>query len=461
MPLNLLKNSFILFILILGQFLFNQSFGQSIHWQKLPLKINKTPRIFYSDSLTGKLIVSGEFTEVDSFLSNTFLFNGNKVSFFNGSNFKFQPFDIIKRNNGQLFFGGDGLYIYADTGLIRVDSNKNSNQVITLFENNNQLLIGGIFGNSINPKIQYAPVSILDQFNWHPLYGIDTILKDKSYGISSIISYKNELFVAGNISPIGKIKEILKWDNTKWTDVGGGIPGIGDEWVTDMEIYKGELYVAGRFLRATGAIDNNIIRWDGTQWKDVGGGVEGTMIYDMQIFDNELWVVGKFYAAGGIPADNIAKWDGTKWCSLGSKFNNGLVCLGVYKNELYLGGGFTSIDGDTSIKYIAKWIGGNYTDTCAVKSYVGINESERSNFASISVYPNPCHNKLIIRNVNGINNQNTDLKIYNSIGQEMVVNKGDFINNELIIDVKNLKAGIYICEYEFNHQIFRMKFQKD
>jgi hypothetical protein len=456
---SLLNNKVQLFLLAIFLILTNTALSQSKNWQRLPFKINVTPRAFYFDSLTDKLIISGEFTRVDSVKADMFLWDGTKVSFLNGSNYQYHPLDIVRRFNGKLYIGGDGLFLYADTGLIRIDSNGNSNQVYTLYEYNHQLLVAGHFGNFVNPKKEYPPISKLDSFQWVSLNGIDTVLKDRSDGISSLITYKNQLYAAGNISPIGRIKEILRWDNTKWTDVGGGIPGGGDEWVMDMEIYKGELYVAGRFFRATGAIDNNIARWDGSQWKPVGGGVDGAIISDLQVFNNELWVVGSFTSAGGVPAEHIAKWDGIQWCGLGTKFDNSLSCLGVYKNELYMGGGFTSIDGNDSIQYIAKWVGGNYSDTCGAIDYTGIQESGIEN-SGLKIYPDPCQNKLNLEFEASFRGQPLKINIYNAIGQNIFVSEGKILENIYILDLSFVGTGVYFCEIELNDKIIRKKFLK-
>ncbi len=67
---------------------------------------------------------------------------------------------------------------------------------------------------------------------------------------------------------------------------------------------------------------------------------------------------GYLYAAGGSvtgsPLDTcLARWDGKKWEPI-LGFNSTITSLKTYKDELYIGGGFTVIDND-SIHYLARY----------------------------------------------------------------------------------------------------------
>ncbi|GAB4278308.1 MAG: hypothetical protein Kow0068_01890 [Marinilabiliales bacterium] len=64
----------------------------------------------------------------------------------------------------------------------------------------------------------------------------------------------------------------------------------------------------------------------------------------MCIFNNELWVGGTFEYEKGIFAHYLAKWDGNEWCVMETWFNNRLLDLTVYNNDLYVLGGFHIID---------------------------------------------------------------------------------------------------------------------
>ena len=126
---------------------------------------------------------------------------------------------------------------------------------------------------------------------------------------------------------------------------------------------NGDIYVGGDFREASKVKVNAIARWNGSQWSDVGGGVSNSfntsIIRDMIFVGNDLYVVGSFSKAGNVTAINIAKWDGTNWSAVGNGVGD-VRTIGIYQNELYIGGGPLLIPNDTTIKSIAKWDGSNF-----------------------------------------------------------------------------------------------------
>jgi hypothetical protein len=108
----------------------------------------------------------------------------------------------------------------------------------------------------------------------------------------------------------------------------------------------------------------------------------------MAVYNDELYAVGVFDYAGGVPAPGgIARWDGWKWCAINDYFE-GRVCseLTAYNGELYTGGGWASISGDTSFNYLARWKGGTFGDTCSVSLSI---QNIGSSINSVAIYPNP------------------------------------------------------------------------
>jgi hypothetical protein len=93
----------------------------------------------------------------------------------------------------------------------------------------------------------------------------------------------------------------------------------------------------------------------------------------------------------GLPASDIAVWDGEKWCSLGNSiFDNKLNCIGNYKDEIYVGGGFTIINGQPS-RYFAKYISDHSTDTCQTV-ISGVSDLEVQ--PGLELAPNPAQDYL-------------------------------------------------------------------
>src|SRR5438045_3962948 len=97
--------------------------------------------------------------------------------------------------------------------------------------------------------------------------------------------------------------------------------------------------------------------------------------------------------AGGIPTNFIHVWAGAKWCGFPGIFNgSNILSAEFYHDTLFVGGSFTTIDND-SIFYIAKYLGGDYVDTCSTP--VGINPIQSSSF-DFSLSPNPAENSISI-----------------------------------------------------------------
>ena len=144
--------------------------------------------------------------------------------------------------------------------------------------------------------------------------------------------------------------------HAQWTAVATGT----NDWVLSLATYNSELYAAGRFTTADGMTENKIAKWNGTSWSAVGTGlgpVSGaTGALALAVYKNELYVGGLFSTAGGVATANIAKWNGSTWSAVSSATNDQVSALGVYNGELYAAGKFTSIDG-VNANRIAKWNG--------------------------------------------------------------------------------------------------------
>ncbi len=100
-----------------------------------------------------------------------------------------------------------------------------------------------------------------------------------------------------------------------------------------------------------------------------------------------------------------------KWCGLG--FNPtpsyaNLYALAVYDSALVIGGSFAALDGDT-MNYVAKWIGGDYVDTCSTP--VGVSEIN-SNDLNFSLSPNPASTQINLYSdqlITQVNNSTPDV----------------------------------------------------
>ena len=292
-------------------------------------------------------------------------------------------------------------------------------------------------------------------------------LKDTTFnaGIYAVAVYKNELYIGGTFYNTSTgVHGIAKWNGTNFVRLSnGGIYGGMDD-IVDMVVYKNELYVSGTFSKADGNVGNYIQKWNDTTWSEVGGGVTGLsgangQIQDMKIDGNYLYVVGDFQIAGGISANYVARWDGTNWCSFGSSVDNILVATAFKNGDMYVAGPFQKIDGD-SISEIAKWIGGPYIDTCGHLT-TGINEVQINN-ETLNIYPNPATNQITIE-FESLLQQNYLMEIRNILGQIVYSETMKNVSGKQAknIDLSMIESGVYFVRLQGEKESISKKFIKD
>lgn len=167
--------------------------------------------------------------------------------------------------------------------------------------------------------------------------------------------YQNNLYVSGMEYRTGMPKSyIKKFNGTFWTTVVD-MPGFNST-VNAMVEFNGELYVAGSFnMIGETAGTNSIAKWNGKKWSSVGGGFSSTsypQVRALEVFNNKLYIGGSFDSIGGIATRNMAVWDGSKWsagpqCESGSGFYSIVQALQTFNNNLFIGGAFSKINGNT------------------------------------------------------------------------------------------------------------------
>jgi hypothetical protein len=251
----------------------------------------------------------------------------------------------------------------------------------------------------------------------------------------------------------------LRWNGSSWEYVPGW--GAYSRSINDMSIRNDTLYVSGNFRIATGGPGNCIAFFDGEHWNDMGGGVSfqespsNSSCLVMQWYRNSLWVSGQMDHAGGIPIDGVAKWNGRQWCSVPGDFYNPIgldrvLDITVWRDSLYVCGGFTSIDGEP-IRHVAQWLGGDAVLECS--SPVGVGESEPQGF---SLAPNPVRDHL---RITGNNPAGARYAISDATGR--LVRAGQLDGNE--VDVATLPPGCYqlLLRQRMGDVLWQARFVKD
>ena len=161
--------------------------------------------------------------------------------------------------------------------------------------------------------------------------------------------------------------------------------------------------------------------------------------------------------AGGVPAHHVAKWNGSEWCGIGGDFENNVSALAFCRDTLYVGGGFITIDGD-SLNYIAKWIGGNYIDSCGnTASIKGINQVE----TNITFFPSPSSGNFTLQFPDA-NNGIAEITIFNILGNSVYSEELKTISgtNKLNININGLPDGIYLLRATIGENFYSAKIIK-
>jgi trimeric autotransporter adhesin len=144
-------------------------------------------------------------------------------------------------------------------------------------------------------------------------------------------SSDNSLLVGGNIVKVNGITAygFAKWDGANW-DLSMSNPWGNWEPTICITKYNNEIYNGGGGLK----------KWSGTNWLSIYTN-QPSIVVSLEIINNELYVGGGFDTINGIAAKNLAKWDGITWSSLDFPYaNSSIYSIAYYKGELYVGGQF-------------------------------------------------------------------------------------------------------------------------
>ncbi len=239
-------------------------------------------------------------------------------------------------------------------------------------------------------------------------------------GIRQIIKYKNEFYFSGlfyNASSLVNAK-IIKYNPSTniWSSVGIGLNG-GYSSIQNMLVYNDTLYLGGAFNKANGNAGNHLMKWDGTQLLDAGFGnfYDWGAIYQLLEYKNRLYAFGSFTHVNDKKAFGKAYYEKGKWVIDNDSMSGGITAGAVvYKDNIFIAGGFSSINGDTSIRNFAKLRCPNF-DGCATPE----------------ILTEPILPQLITANADGVNDeiiiqlpntQSATLRVFNRWGNEVYSN---------------------------------------
>jgi hypothetical protein len=233
----------------------------------------------------------------------------------------------------------------------------------TLAVYGNDLLIGGNFKFNVTDGTANC-LARWDGTNWWIFGGYSLTVPANGNGVNALAVQGNDVYVGGGFRAASYLgptyTNIVRYDTFDWVPMGAGV----NSNVNALAIIDDKLYAAGQFTKAGGLSVNRIAMWDGTDWFNVGGGVTGVgnvSITDLQAVGGNLYAIGTFTNAGGIDVNRIAKWDGANWSALGGGITPAplvsaisVIALGAQDSDLYVGGIFGQA-GNKGSFYLARW----------------------------------------------------------------------------------------------------------
>jgi hypothetical protein len=173
--------------------------------------------------------------------------------------------------------------------------------------------------------------------------------------------------------------------------------------------------------------------WDGSTWTCIATKKDiPHYSHALEMYHGYLYVASEAKWRDGTDTCFL-RWDGEEWETLPA-YNSFINSLKVYKDELYIGGGFSKI-GNDSIPYLARFYSPD--SVIYVEPPLGIERKDITR--QISLYPNPADSRLYIKSEIAF----TTIEIQNSVGKRMILlNK----QPEDGIDISSFKKGIYILK---------------
>lgn len=435
--------------------------------------LNDTPRVFFNDTISGLLYISGNFrfNGTDT-LDGICTFDGDNFTAlgrrFDCAGFGCNPGLLIARYDDHIYFSVPGLTLIdniAVQGIARWDGTQWEPAMPGVENGIEKPYLDGYY---IHQGLFYSvgsfrtaegdtcnSVAYWDGQKWTGL-GFIPYPDNGLPRVSRVVFYKDQLYVAGQFSwEVSGGQDIARLTNQGWELVGGGLHG-GLANVFDMEVYKGELYICGYFSKWDGNVGNKIMRWDGQEWHEVGNGFCSPNITatEMMVHNGKLYVVGNFDCVeNDIPASKIAVWDGERWCNLGnSYFNNTISCIAAYKDEIYVGGGFTEVGGQPC-RSLAKWVGDESSIICSDPVSSAF-EAETNN---LKLWPNPARETLHIQCKEG---KTEDIHIFDVLGREMPGLAPEIMDGEIRLKLEGVPAGLYWVTLRMEGRIWSGKFVK-
>jgi len=290
-----------------------------------------------------------------------------------------------------------------------------------------------------------------DGISWHDFPVPHTTGHTANY----IVNFQGKLYKSGQVTAASSDANLSYSDGTNWIP-WVGISGDNNKAVFGMKVIDTLLFVYGRFYSIAGTQCAGLAAYNGKNWYGFGKGLSTNYgwetVENIQKINGELYITGlfnkieevgnsDFSTPPNFQTTNLAKFDGEKWCIISLPFNNDVLGVVTYKNDLYVYGAFEKIGPDT-VRGFGKYNGG-FNDICSPNvlinmSVTGLNEI--IDFGSLKFYPNPVKDKLKIE-YTSFELSDCKIELINSLGQ--IIFNIDSVKQNQEIDLSTFPKGIY------------------
>jgi hypothetical protein len=226
------------------------------------------------------------------------------------------------------------------------------------------LYVGGYFGNfvnTVNTDFQLGGLARWDGSEWH------FVGPFRANYVLALREWNGDLYIGGSFASFWNgldANNVVRWNGSTFARMPDVLQANGvNGYVTTLEVYNGELIVAGNFTSAAMVGRPRVARWNGSTWNGLGSGVDG-LVNATAIYNNDLIVAGAFNNAGGAPASRIARWNGSTWAPLASSIDLPITDLAVRGSELVVAGFQTTINGQPN-RQLSVWNGASWAPLVA------------------------------------------------------------------------------------------------
>lgn len=304
--------------------------------------------------------------------------------------------ECIAVYNGEVYIGGSStqpsLLKWNGSAFVGVGSFNGSVYALKVY--NGELYIGGGFtdGGGItgaNGVVKYNGSAF-------SLVGAPGAL-GSSWGRSFEI-FGSHLYIGTMIVPA-----LFKWDGANITNVANTFSGQYAK-ISSLKVFNSQLYVGGYFLNGAGVSGaDSLLKYNGTTFSTVpSANLTGGDVWCMEIFNQDLYIGGGFNNGGGVSgATNIVKYNGTSFSLAGpaNTFNSYVSSFQIYNGDLYVGGKFSTVAGVSGAKYIVKYDGTQFNlvgtgNELTTGTYQGVH--------AIGVFANQVYVGGYFRTINGV-----------------------------------------------------------